>query len=97
VYDAMTAARVYRGPLCPFRVIEIFEDEGLEKYEPEIILSFLKNVGNTYIQNGCVLSDGREGDIVMLNSIRLSRPVVQCGFDYVDLSKTPNLRIENLR
>ena len=28
VYDAMTAARCYRGPLCPFRVIEMFEAEG---------------------------------------------------------------------
>lgn len=30
VYDAMTAARCYRGPLCPFRVIEMFEVEGFQ-------------------------------------------------------------------
>jgi len=44
VYDAMTAARVYRGPLCPFRVIEIFEQEGFEKYDIEYLLTFLENV-----------------------------------------------------
>ena len=27
VYDAMTSARVYRGPLCPFDVVHIFESE----------------------------------------------------------------------
>ena len=30
VYEAMTAARLYRGPLCPFEVISIFESEGLQ-------------------------------------------------------------------
>lgn len=29
VYDAMTAARSYRAPLCPFQVIDNFEREGL--------------------------------------------------------------------
>ena len=33
VYDAMTAARIYRGPLCPFKVISIFETEGYQKYD----------------------------------------------------------------
>ncbi len=96
VYDAMTAARCYRGPLCPFRVIEIFEDEGFDKYDVEYILSFLSNVGNTYVRNSCRLSDGREGEIIMLNKEKLSRPVVQCGYEYIDLSKHSDLRIEIL-
>lgn len=96
VYDAMTAARVYRGPLCPFRVIEIFEEEGFDKYDAEFILSFLSHVGTTYMRNACRLSDGREGEIVMLNPERLSKPVVQCGYDYVDLMKHPGLYIESL-
>lgn len=97
VYDAMTAARCYRGPLCPFRVIEIFEDEGFDKYDVQYVLSFLSNVGNTYVRNSCILSDGREGEIIMLNPGKLSRPVVQCGYEYVDLSKTSDLRIEALK
>lgn len=40
VYDAMTAARSYRAPLCPFQVIERFEQEGLQKYKPKFILTF---------------------------------------------------------
>lgn len=67
VYDAMTAARVYRGPLCPFRVIEIFETEGFQKYDVEYLLVFLENVVNTYIQCRCQLNDGRIGDIIYSN------------------------------
>ena len=97
VCDAMTSARVYRGPICPFRVVEIFEEEGLEKYDPDIIMTFLKNVTYTYIQNSCVLSDGREGIIIMLNPGEYSRPVVKCGNEFIDLNKQRDLRIEELK
>lgn len=96
VYDAMTAARVYRGPLCPFRVIEIFESEGLQKYDVEYLLVFLENVVNTYIQNRCLLSDGRKGDIIYINKDHLSRPIVQCGTEYVNLAEHPDLSIASL-
>ena len=42
VYDAMTAARVYRGPVCPFRVIELYESEGFQKYDVEYLRHFWK-------------------------------------------------------
>ncbi len=93
VYDAMTAARVYRGPLCPFKVIEIFESEGFQKYDVQYLLTFLENVVNTYIQNHCLLSDGREGDIIYINKERLSRPIVQCGNEYINLADHPGLCI----
>lgn len=96
VYDAMTSARVYRDALCPFKVIEIFEEEGFRKYDVNYILTFLENVVNSYIRNHCLLSDGREGDIIFINKHKLSRPIVQCGADYVDLSATPDLYIECL-
>ncbi len=96
VYDAMTSARVYRDAMCPFKVIEIFEEEGFQKYDATYILTFLENVVNSYIQNRCLLSDGREGDIIFINKHKLSRPIVQCSNEYVDLSTTPNLFIECL-
>lgn len=96
VYDAMTAARVYRGPMCPFRVIELYESEGYEKYDVEYLLTFLENVVNTFVRNRCLLSDGREGDIVLINKGNLSRPVVQCGIQYVNLAEHPELRLESI-
>lgn len=96
VYEAMTAARVYRGPMCPFRVIEIFESEGFQKYDVKYLLTFLENVVNTYIQNRCVLSDGRKGDIIYINKEKLSRPVVQCGNEYVNLAEYADLSIVEL-
>lgn len=96
VYDAMTAARVYRGPLCPFRVIEIFEEEGFQKYDVSIMLTFLENVVNTYIGNRCLLSDGREAEIIFINKDKLSCPIVQCNDQYINIADFPNLRIEKI-
>ena len=96
VYDAMTAARCYRGPLCPFRVIEMFEVEGFQKYDVSILLPFLENVVNSCLQNRCLLSDGRKGTIIYINKDKLSRPVVQCGGEYVNLADQPDLEIVRL-
>ncbi|MCR5256212.1 MAG: HD-GYP domain-containing protein [Acetatifactor sp.] len=94
VYDAMTAARVYRGPQCPFRVIEIFEQEGYQKYDVQFLLPFLEHIVNNYLQNKCMLNDGRTGDIIFINKEHLSRPVVQCDDQPVDLSERWELSIE---
>ena len=94
VYDAMTAARSYRGPLCPFSVIQQFEDEGLQKYNPKYILTFLEHIASTYQNNRVLLSNGKRATIVMLNSNRLSRPIVQFEDDsFLDLSKQTELHI----
>lgn len=96
VYDAMTAARVYRGPLCPFTVIDLFEKEGLQQYDPRYIMTFLENVVNTYVSNRCRLSNDQEGDIIYINKERLSRPMVQCGNEYINLKERSDLSIECL-
>lgn len=96
VYDAMTAARVYRGPMCPFKVIEIFESDGLQKFHPQYLRTFMENVVNSYIQNSCCLNDGRKGDIIFINRDKLSRPVVQCGREYINLMEHLELNIEEI-
>ena len=96
VYDAMTAARVYRGALCPFKVIEMFEKEGLSMFDPEYILVFMENIVQTYIKNWVRLSNGKEGEIVMLNKQKLSRPVVLCGTEFINLADHPEISIDEI-
>ena len=94
VYDAMTSNRVYRKGMCPFKVIEIFEQEGLQKYDVVFIMTFLESVVNTYIDNRVALSDGRIGTVKWINKQRLSKPMVQLeNGDFLELAKNPNLSI----
>lgn len=97
VYDAMTAARVYRGPMCPFKVVSIFEQEGLQKYDSRYILTFLENIGQTYLNNRVRLSDGREGDVMMIHKTCISRPLIKLlDGTFIDLVDERDLFIDAL-
>ncbi len=94
VYDAMTSSRYYRNALCPFVAIETFEENGFEKYEPEMIYVFLQNIVETYVTNNVRLSTGNIGEIVMVNRNALSKPIIRVGNNYVDLTQYPGVYIE---
>lgn len=97
IYDAMTSKRVYRGPMSPFAVVSAFEQDGLQKYDPELILCFLQNVANTFLNNKVVLSNGNEGKVIFINKAQLSRPTILCGNEFVDLSTNPDISIEKMQ
>ena len=96
VYDAMTSARAYREPVCPFDVISLLESEGYQKYAPKYLMTFLENIVNSYLLNTVRLSDGREGTIVYINKDKFSCPTIQVGVEYVDLFKQTDLTIEKI-
>lgn len=96
VYDAMTSSRVYRDSICPFDVINNFEKDGFHLYEIEYIMTFLKNIANTYIHSQVRLSNGVIGEIIMLNNNKLAKPVVKTGSTFIDLSKEPELKIDEI-
>lgn len=94
VYDAMTCARVYRGPLCPFEVLSIFESEGYSKYDPQYFMTFLEAIAQTYINNTVKLSNNMIGEVVLINKLDLSRPVIKVRNQFIDLSKNKELLIK---
>jgi len=93
VYEAMTCSRVYRDPLCPFEVVNLFESEGLSKYDPLYIMTFLEGIIQTYLHNHVRLSNNQVGEIVLINKLSLSKPVVKVGEQFIDLSKQHDLHI----
>lgn len=94
VYDAMTSNRRYRKAICPFDVIESFERDGFLKYDPGYLMVFLERIVQSYLHNIVRLNDGREGEVVMINRLSLSKPVIRIGDEFVDLSKQHKLSIE---
>ena len=96
VYDAMSSKRHYRDQICPFSIIRLFEAEGLQKYDPGYILTFLQGIAETYLHNNVLLSDGTTGEIIMINKTDLSRPIVKRENDYVDLSHQRDLSIQSI-
>lgn len=93
VYDELTSKRAGRDAICPFTVIEQFEKDGIDKYDPAAIMPFLSNIVSTFISNRVMLNDGRTGEVIFINPVHLSKPVVKCGEEFIDLSKKRNLSI----
>jgi len=97
VYDAMTARRTYRDPLCPFEVIASFEKDGLNQYETKYILKFLEGIANAYINHRVVLNDGTQAEVILINGQDLSRPLVKTEAGvFLNLSEKRNLSIKAL-
>ena len=94
VYDAMTADRCYRLGLCPFEVIAQFEQEGLQRYKPRYILTFLEHIAHTYLHNRVLLNNGQTGEIIFINK-RLTRPTIQIApARFINLEEHPELYIQ---
>ncbi len=84
----------YRAPKCAFEVIADFEKDGLQKYNPKYILTFLKHIASYYQNSTVILSDGEKVDIIYINSSALSRPIVRYSDGrVVDLSHERDLKI----
>lgn len=96
IYNAMTSDRPYRKAMSPFTVIDHFEKEGLRKFDARAILVFLKNTTNTYLNCPVRLSNGMVGHVVFIGSEHLGRPTVQCGSEFIDLSRRTDLHIAEM-
>ncbi|MBP3568662.1 MAG: HD-GYP domain-containing protein [Lachnospiraceae bacterium] len=94
VYDALTAARVYRGPICPLEVIGIFQAEGLSIYDPGYLMTFLDQIMYSYLDYTIKLSNGETGRIIMMQRNSLDKPVIALeNGDFIDLRDHPDLSI----
>ncbi|MDE7327330.1 MAG: HD-GYP domain-containing protein [Lachnospiraceae bacterium] len=94
VYDAMTSRRAYRGAFCPFDVIRIFEEEGMNLFNPQYLLPLLGKMAETYIHHTVLLSDGGRGEVVMVHPQSLASPVVRVENTFIDLAKSDVLKID---
>ena len=88
IYDAMTSNRSYRERICPFDVIKDFEMQTFGKLDTKSLTVFLKNIANSYTGDFVELNSGDIGEIVFINPNRVWQPIIKCGSDFIDLSKS---------
>lgn len=97
VYEAMTANRKYRGPMCPFDVIAQFENEGFSQFDTEILFVFLRNIVDSYLYSKVELTNGDTAEIVLINHQAGSKPVVLTSSGKtVNLMTDTSIKIRNV-
>lgn len=80
----------------PFEAIQTFEEWGYQKFDIEIMLIFLKNIANQFLNQKVVLSNEMHGTIVFIHPTDLSRPMIKIDNHFLDLSVNRNIRIVQL-
>lgn len=96
IYDAMTHDRPYRKKLSPFQAAEFILWESGRSLDMKVCYFFLKNLAEFYTGKNCLLSNGETAKIVYVDVNYPTRPLLQLGNRFIDLSKDHSLKIEEL-
>ncbi|GBF33065.1 HD-GYP domain [Desulfocucumis palustris] len=77
VYDAMTSRRPHREKICPFQVIDQFQHDFFNLLDTKLLMTFLNRVADCYVGEVVRLSDGRTGQVVVINPAYPARPMIR--------------------
>ncbi len=94
-YDALTSARVYREPHCPFEVFRMLQQER-EKFDPAYLAVFMEGVGSFYIGCEVVLSNQKRARMVDTNPTDQSNPIVKMDGLIVNLAMAPDVDVKEI-
>ncbi|MBN3522945.1 HD-GYP domain-containing protein [Paenibacillus apiarius] len=96
IYSAMTSNRSYRKKQDLFTVLKELYHMSFSGLDPTITHTFIRNMLPNFIHKQARLSDGRTGLIVMTHQTEFFRPLVQIDDQFIDLSLTRELCIEQV-
>ncbi len=96
VFHAMTSQRVYREPSPFYEVLLQMSDDTYGALDPKITNIFIEKLMYTLIGQQVILTDDRQGIILMVNAHDPIRPLVQVEDEYIDLSKDYSIHIKQV-
>ena len=96
IYDAMTSERCYKSRQSPFDVLEMFENQSFGILDPKYLMTFTSNIANYYIGDMVRLNTGEVAEIIFINPLHVSKPLVRVGDNYLDLFYEKNIKIDDL-
>ena len=94
-YDALTSARVYREPHCPFEVFRMLQQER-DKFDSTYLAVFMEGVASFYIGCEVVLSNQKRARMVDTNPTDQSNPIVKMDGLIVNLAMAPNVDVKEI-
>lgn len=93
VFDAVTTKRAYKDKLSPFDASEIIFKESIHRLDTEFCQVLLKKLTAFYVGNVVSLNNGKVGEIVFLNPMEATRPLIRVENQFIDLASERELKI----
>lgn len=96
IFDAMTARRVYKEPISPFKVIQMFQTSFFGELDYSIVKVFIKNMSMYFVGKKVKLNDDTQAEVVFINEKDYSRPIINRDGEYIDLIKNKKIEINHI-
>ncbi|MNO56147.1 Cyclic di-GMP phosphodiesterase response regulator RpfG [compost metagenome] len=96
IFHAMSSHRPYHEPLSFHEIITQMEHGRFGALNPYIVSIFIENIMKKTVGQQVILTDGRKGEVVLLNPHRINTPLIMIEEQFVDLSQEEGLRIKEI-
>jgi HD-GYP domain-containing protein (c-di-GMP phosphodiesterase class II) len=93
IYDAMTSTKPYHMKQSPFKGVEEIEASSFGSLDPQICQVFLKNIINFYPGSIVRLNNEQVGEIIYINPVERTRPIIHCGEKYINMIQEREIEI----
>lgn len=94
VFDAINSNRLYKKKKKPFEALQEIKDESLKgKLDYPLCNTFLTGLSNFYIGQEVVLSNGEVGRIIQMDINNISKPLILCDEEFIDLKREKDITI----
>jgi len=91
-FDAITSDKAYGKKYSPLQAIQEIMENGIG-LDQEIFRVFVSHMINYYCDREVLLSNERLGHIVSFNYNNISKPLVNCDDEYIDLAAEKDIEI----
>lgn len=95
-YDSLTMREPGVEERSPFWILKHLEDTGYQKFDSDMLMTFISHITNNFIRHNVRLSNGSIGQIVLINKYNLTRPLVQVDSNFIDLAVRKDLTIKEI-
>jgi HD-GYP domain-containing protein (c-di-GMP phosphodiesterase class II) len=96
IFHAMSSDRAYRNASPLYETLQQMQQNAFGDLDPRIMSVFLDKMMQSLVGNDVMLTDGRMGSIIMINTHDPTHPLVRIEEKFLDLSKEPSLKIEKV-
>lgn len=95
-FDAITADKKYSQKKTPLKAVEEIQANSFNQLDPYICQIFVNNIIDYYSGRAIRLSNEQVGNIVYINPIEITKPLVICENEYHDLSVEREIEVVEL-
>lgn len=92
-FDAITANKAYRQKKSPLKAAEEIRANSFNQLDPYICKIFINKLVGFYRGREVLLSNEHVGNIVSISPIEITKPIVFCENEYLDLSIEKDIEV----